>query len=92
MAIFLVFCSFIFARQLGKLVGYAITAALAVVVFPLYLLQRWFRRWRSRNARQKAAKVERRAELARHQRPPEPPQVAQRQKATVIPLRPRKRL
>lgn len=92
MIFFAIFIAFIFARQLGKLLGYALMASLAVVVFPVYLLQRWFRRWISRNARQKAAKVERRAELARHQRPPEPPQVAQRQKATVIPLRPRKRL
>lgn len=91
MAIFLVFCSFIFARQLGKLVGYAITAALAVIVFPLYLLQRWFRRCRSRNARQKAAKVGRRAELAHHKKRPEPSQAAQCQKAPVIPLRPKSR-
>jgi len=56
MIIFAVFLSFVFARQLGKLVGYGLMAALAVVVFPLYLLQRWFRRWKNRRARQKAAK------------------------------------
>lgn len=94
---------FLFARQLGRVLGYILgmtIAALAMVVAgPFLLLPGAFRRWKARRARRLAARVERREVMNNSQAgvmnnshgPSDAPGAPQRPKAPVIPLHPRKR-
>lgn len=92
MAIVFAVLSFVFARQLGRVLGYILgmtVAALAMVVAgPFLLLPGAFRRWK---ARRLAAQVERRAVMNNSHGPADAPAAPQRPKAPVIPLHPRKR-
>lgn len=86
---------FLFARQLGRVLGYILgmtIAALAMVVAgPFLLLPGAFRRWKARRARRLAARVERQAVMNNSHSPADAPETPQRPKAPVIPLHPRKR-
>lgn len=91
---------FLFARQLGRVLGYILgmtIAALAMVVAgPFLLLPGAFRRWKARRARRLAAQVGRREVMNNSQagvmnNSHSPADAPQRPKAPVIPLHPRKR-
>lgn len=61
MAIVFVVLSFLFARQISRVIGYilgmAITALVMAVAWPFLLLLGAFRRWKARKAQRRAAQV-----------------------------------
>lgn len=91
---------FLFARQLGRVLGYILgmtVAALAMVVAGPFLLLVGF--WKARKTQRLAAQVERREVMNNSQAgvmnnshsPADAPEAPQRPKAPVIQLHPRKR-